>query len=199
MEFDVRETRSDPNPGSGSGEWVHRVIRLLDAAVRQLPDEEQAAQCTLLEAASLLRMQVDAQAPAPVPEKRGRLLAWQVRKVRDYVDAHIADPILVADLASLLHLSAAHFSRCFRATFGESPHAYVIRRRVKFVAQYMLETDAPLSEIALRCGFSDQAHLCKHFRPATGITPAAWRRAYKRHDHPNAVMAMSRAEATGLL
>jgi transcriptional regulator GlxA family with amidase domain len=43
--------------------------------------------------------------------------------------------------------------------------------------QHMLQTDAPLSDIALRCGFVDQAHLCKHFRKVTGETPAAWRRA----------------------
>jgi len=52
----------------------------------------------------------------------------------------------------------------------------------------MLTTDAPLSDIALRCGFSDQAHLCKHFRQAAGQTPAAWRRArralHEEHETP---------------
>jgi AraC-like DNA-binding protein len=46
----------------------------------------------------------------------------------------------------------------------------------------MLQTEAPLSDIALRCGFTDQAHLCKHFRLATGETPAAWRRARRSQD-----------------
>jgi AraC-like DNA-binding protein len=52
---------------------------------------------------------------------------------------------------------------------------------VELAAQYMLMTDASLSDIALRCGFSDQPHLSKHFRQATGQTPAAWRRA-QHHD-----------------
>jgi AraC-like DNA-binding protein len=62
-----------------------------------------------------------------------------------------------------------------------SLRAFVVRRRVELAAQYMLTTDGALSEIALRCGFTDQAHLCKHFRLATGETPAAWRRAHRSH------------------
>jgi len=111
------------------------------------------------------------------------LLAWQVRKVRDYIDSHITGPVLVADLCALIQRSEAHFSRSFKRTFGESPHAFLVRRRVELAAQYMLATDASLSDIALTCGFTDQAHLCKQFRQAAGETPAAWRRARRsRHD-----------------
>ena len=99
--------------------------------------------------------------------------------MRDYIDSHITGPVLVADLCALLQRSEAHFSRSFKRTFGESPHAFLVRRRVEFAAQYMLTTDATLSDIALRCGFTDQAHLCKHFRQAVGQTPAAWRRAHR--------------------
>jgi AraC family transcriptional regulator len=193
MEFDVSETLSAPNPASESRKWVHHVIDLLDVAARQLPDEERAARCTILEAACFLRKQVDPRVALPLPDGRASLLAWQARKVRDYIDAHIADPILVADLSALLQWSESHFSRRFRLTFGETPHTFVLRRRVKFVAQYMLETDAPLSEIALRCGFADQAHLCKHFRQAAGLTPAAWRRVHKRHDNQRATTSVSGA------
>jgi AraC-like DNA-binding protein len=103
--------------------------------------------------------------------------------VRAYIDSHIAGPVLVADLCALVQLSEAHFSRAFRRTFGRSPHAFVIRRRVELAAQYMLQTEAPLSDIALRCGFTDQPHLCKHFRQTMGQTPAAWRRAHSGEDH----------------
>jgi transcriptional regulator GlxA family with amidase domain len=85
--------------------------------------------------------------------------------------------VLVADLCALVWRSEAHFSRSFRGTFGYSPHAFVVRRRVELAAKHMLETDMPLSDIALGCGFVDQAHLCKHFRAIIGETPAAWRRA----------------------
>ncbi len=180
-----------------SGEWVHHVITLLDAAVRELHDQEQAAQCTILRATSLLRQQIDPPAPQEAPDGRGRLLAWQARKVRDYIDSHITGPVLVADLGALVKRSEAHFSRCFRRSFGESPHAFVVRRRLELATQHMLETDASLSDIALRCGFVDQAHLCKHFRQATGQTPAAWRRAHRTRDTDSAVVRSTTERCAG--
>jgi AraC family transcriptional regulator len=166
------------NPGmTPSWEWMHRVISLLEAAVGQLHNEVHPAQGCLLEATSLLRQQIDPPVAREVRDGRGRLLAWQARKVLGYIDSHINGPILVADLCALVQRSAAHFSRSFKCTFGESPHSFVVRRRVQLAAQCMLTTDSSLSDIALRCGFADQAHLCKHFRLAAGQTPAAWRRA----------------------
>jgi len=163
-------------------EWVRRVISLLDAAMYQV-HHEAAAHGTLLEATSLLRKQVDPQLPVE-DRKEGneRLLAWQVRKVLDHIDRHITSRVLVADLCALVQRSEAHFSRSFKHTFGYAPHAFVIRRRVELAAQYMLQTEATLSDISLECGFVDQAHLCKHFRRATGETPAAWRRVRRGGD-----------------
>ena len=160
----------------GAREWVQPVIALLDAAIGEL-HRDHSAKGTILQAASLLREQIDSQASGAAANGHGRLLAWQVRKVREYVDSHIAGPIRVADLCALIQRSESHFSRAFKRTFGASPHAFVIQRRLELAGQYMLQTEAPLSDIALRCGFTDQAHLCKHFRQATGETPGAWRRA----------------------
>jgi AraC family transcriptional regulator len=166
-----------------SRESLHRVIALLETALGQLQNQVHPARGTLCEATSLLRQQIDLPAARVVPDGRGRMLIWQVRKVRNYIDSHIASPILVADLCALVQRSEAHFSRSFKRTFGKSPHSFVVRRRVELAAQYMRTTDAPLSDIALRCGFSDQAHLCKHFRQAAGQTPAAWRRAQGHDEH----------------
>lgn len=156
---------------------MHHVIALLDAAIGQLHHQE-PAHGTLLAASSLLRRQVDPQ-PAEGRNNSGkeRLLAWQARKVLDYIDGHITGRVLVADLCALIWRSEAHFSRSFKATFGRSPHAFVIRRRVEMAAKHMIQTDMSLRDIALGCGFADQAHLSKHFRAVTGETPAAWRRA----------------------
>jgi hypothetical protein len=60
-----------------------------------------------------------------------------------------------------------------------NPGAFVVRRRVELAARYMLTTDASLSDLALRCGFTAQPYLCKHFRQTTGYTPAARRRAHR--------------------
>jgi AraC family transcriptional regulator len=182
MDGHLEETPAVSNQAAArSREWMHRVISLLEAAVGQFHGQEHPAQGTLLEATSLLRQQIHPPAAAEAPDGRERLLAWQARKVRDYIDSHITGPVLVADLCALVQLSEAHFSRTFKRTFGESPHVFLVRRRVELAAQCMLTTHAPLSDIALRCGFTDQAHLCKHFRRATGQTPAAWRRAHRWH------------------
>jgi AraC family transcriptional regulator len=162
-------------------EWMHHVIALLDAAAGQI-DRRQAVHGTIAKATSLLRHQIDSEVTKAAPDRKGCLLAWQARKVRAYIDSHIASPLSVADLSALIQLTEAHFSRAFRRTFGKSPHAFLIGRRVELAAQCMLQTDEPLSDIALRCGFTDQAHLCKRFRQITGRTPGAWRRAYCSED-----------------
>ena len=161
-----------------TGDWVRRALKLLEEAARQLQRSDEAAHGAVVQATSLLRKQIDPEARQELPEGTGRLLAWQARKVLDYIDGHIAGPVLVADLCALISRSEAHFSRAFRHTFGESPHAFVIRRRLELAARYMLQTDASLGDIACRCGFTDQAHLCKLFRQSTGQTPGAWRRAH---------------------
>jgi AraC family transcriptional regulator len=171
-------------------ECVKRVIALLDGVIGEL-GREHLAKCMVLQAASILREQINPQASAAATDGGSRLLAWQARRVREYIDAHIAGPIRVADLSALLQLSEAHFSRSFKQAFGVSPHAFVIQRRLELAAQYMLETDSSLSDIALRCGFTDQPHLCKHFRLATGHTPAAWRRARRSQDLGNGAASFS--------
>jgi AraC family transcriptional regulator len=176
MDMYVGETAADSPVGAAqSHEWVRPVIALLDAAVCQL-NHEQAVHGTIAQAASLLRKRISSQVAEGNSDDRGCLIAWQARKVRDYIDRHITGPILVSDLCALVRLSEAHFSRSFKRTFGESPHAFVLRRRLEFAAQFMLQTDLPLINIALQCGFADQSHFSKQFRQANGLNPSAWRR-----------------------
>jgi AraC family transcriptional regulator len=187
----LEETLAASEPGARRRhEWTHHLMWLLTAAVGQIQDREHPAHRTLLTATSLLRQQIDPRIAGDIPNRNGRLLAWQLRKVRSYVDCHIAERITVADLSALIPLSGAHFSRAFRRTCKESPHAFVVRRRLELAAQYLLETDAPISDIALRCGFADQAHLCRLFRRARGISPASWRRACKAGDEESHLTAL---------
>jgi AraC family transcriptional regulator len=178
MQTQVSETQASQKiDQSRSGDWMHDVVALLDAAIGHL-HQEHAAHGAILEAAALLRRRVDPQPmEGAADDGKARLLAWQARKVLDYIDRHITGRVLVADLCALVGRSEAHFSRSFKGTFGCSPHAFMVRRRVEMAAKYMLQTVMSLRDIALGCGFVDQAHLCKHFRVATGETPAAWRRA----------------------
>lgn len=110
----------------------------------------------------------------------GGLLAWQRRRVENFVAEHLAEPLRLEDLALTAELSVSHFSRLFKQSYGCSPHVYVMRQRVDLARRLMLTTDEPLSQIALACGLSDQSHLSKLFRKVAGQSPRAWRRLHTR-------------------
>ncbi|MGO8941676.1 MAG: helix-turn-helix transcriptional regulator [Mycobacterium sp.] len=74
-------------------------------------------------------------------------------------------------LAALTGLSTDHFARAFQQSVGLPPHTYLVRRRLEQVEHMLRKTHAPLSEIALATGFSDQSHLARHFRRWTGMSP----------------------------
>ncbi len=158
-------------------EVVGRVVTLLQAANQELGQTQGTARSSIARAASILMAEIGPSAPA-LPRTDGvtALLPWQARRVQEYIEKNIAQVIRVSDLSALVFRTEAHFSRAFKQSFGLAPHAYVVRRRIELASHLMMESRTPLSEIALTCGFSDQAHMCKRFRKHTGATPAAWRR-----------------------
>ena len=106
----------------------------------------------------------------------GGLAPWQKRKIERYLKANLERSIRMEELADKVRLSVSHFCRAFKRSFGDTPHAYVIRLRLELARKLMLATDDPLSQIALSCGLADQAHLSKLFRRVFHDTPNAWRR-----------------------
>ena len=108
---------------------------------------------------------------------RGTLPAWQARRIFAHVEANLCRRIPVRELARLLSLSASHFCRAFKCTFGVSPRDYVLRRRIEVAQGLMLTTSEPLSSIAVRCGMCDQPHFTRSFHRIVGETPYMWRRA----------------------
>jgi len=169
------------------------AIRILDAAL-QIWDEDQAeAKSQIKAAAAMLRSDVDElpmRATPAGPAGHG-LAPWQVRKVRAFIDASLDSKIRLQDCASQTRLSANHFSRAFKATFGTTVLDYIHRRRVERSQQLMLTSEQPLSQIALSCGFADQAHYCRVFRAVVGLSPNVWRRQNMRE------AAVDRAEPDG--
>ena len=109
-------------------------------------------------------------ATAPEPS-RGGLSPAVTRRVCDYIEGHLDEKIRLDGLAALAGLSTDHFARSFHQSVGVPPHTYLLRRRLEQVEQMLRETDAPLSEIALATGFSDQSHLARHFRRWAGMSP----------------------------
>jgi AraC family transcriptional regulator len=154
---------------------ANSLAQLLEAATRELERDREAAKASLVTASHILQAEIERCSGAN-GSTRGGLAAWQIARVRAYIDNNLHRTIHVRDLSRVARRSPAHFSRKFKLAIGESPHAYVVRRRLEKACQLMMISAEPLSEIALSVGFSDQAHLCRLFRQAFSQSPASWRR-----------------------
>lgn len=111
---------------------------------------------------------------APARE-RGRLSAAQKSRVTEYIRAHLASDLELADLAQQAGVSRFHFLRLFKGSFGITPHRYVLDQRLAAARCMLQETRRPIAEIAQETGFSSQSHLSSAMRRDTGLSPAAWR------------------------
>ena len=166
-------------------ELADSLAQLLESARRDIDDDHVAAKASIARAAILLKVELERMTTAAVQEAGpGQLAGWQVHRLRAYIDDHLDGTIHITDLARVARRSAAYFCRAFKRTFGETPHAYVVRRRLRRAQHLMLTTDLALSEIALSCGFTDQAHLCRLFRQTYGQSPAVWRRERRDETPP---------------
>jgi AraC-like DNA-binding protein len=111
------------------------------------------------------------------PEVRGGLAPWQERRAKELLDARLAGDVTLAELAEACALSVRHFTRAFRQSTGQSPHRWLVERRLDR-AQGLLESSRrSLDEIAAACGFASQSHFARVFKDALGASPGAWRRA----------------------
>lgn len=79
-------------------------------------------------------------------------IARHLVRAKDLVDARYAEPLTVADMAGAAALSPAHFSRCFKAAFGESPHQYLLTRRLERAAALLIATDWTVAEVGIAVG-----------------------------------------------
>lgn len=112
----------------------------------------------------------------PAAPIRGGLPPAAMRRIEEYVAAHIGDGIDLAELADLAGLSVFHFARQFKHSMGVTPHAYLVRKRLESARDILLHSDLPLSCVAAMTGFSDQSHLTRLFRRIYDITPGQLRR-----------------------
>ena len=113
-----------------------------------------------------------ARSRAPVPPARHLLRA------KDLIDARYRDSLDVPALARVAHLSPAHFSREFRRAFGESPHAYLLTRRLERAAALLRTTDHSVADICFSVGLQSVGSFTTSFGRAYGVSPAAYRAAH---------------------
>lgn len=158
------------------------VDDLLQQARRTLDSDLSASRDCLARASAMLadeaaRGEPDADKDRRLALQRGaKLPLWGVRKLEAFIAENLDRSLTIETLAGLVRLSCSHFNRACKNTFGVTPHALLIHRRVERCQLLMLNTSRPLSEIAYACGFADQAHMSRTFRQFVGASPREWRR-----------------------
>src|SRR5271165_3991964 len=111
---------------------------------------------------------------ARVNEERNR----RMLRTRDTMDRAFAQPLDVPALARVAHISPAHFSRQFRAVFGETPHRYLQRRRVERAMERLRESDRPVTEICFDVGFNSLGTFSRTFGEIVGESPSSYRKRF---------------------
>ena len=104
-------------------------------------------------------------------------IARHLLRAKDLADARFAEPLTVADLAEAARLSPAHFSREFRRAFGETPHAYLLTRRLERAASMLRMTDRSVADICVAVGLSSVGSFTTTFTRVYRMSPAAYRAA----------------------
>jgi AraC-like DNA-binding protein len=158
--------------------WDDRIwtlVRLLSEAVND-PDPSAQLYGDGLTAAIAARLFGDR--PAAVADDKG-LAPWQLRRIVEYLDAHLPGRVDLAHLAALAGLSQSHFSRAFKASTGMAPYRWQLDARIRRAQALLIDTRASLDQVAQTTGFADAVHFGRTFRKITGATPAAWRRDRK--------------------
>ena len=165
--------------GMAPEELVGTVSRLLLDAGRSLGTDLFAAKKLIDQASALLDWRHEA-CPSAVEVDPGRaqaLTPWQVKRLVAFVTFNLSSRIKNADMSAAVGLSSSYFVVAFKKSFGLTPCAYVLQRRVQRAKELILSTDESLAQIALICGFHDQAGLSRLFKREAGLAPMQWRRS----------------------
>jgi AraC-like DNA-binding protein len=101
--------------------------------------------------------------------------ARHLLRAKDLADARYFEPLSVEDLARAAGLSRAHFSRAFRRAFGESPHTYLLTRRLERAAAMLRDTDRPVTEICFSVGLQSVGSFTSSFTRTYGLSPLRYR------------------------
>src|SRR6266481_3217501 len=123
---------------------ANSVAKLLETARRELGRDQEAAKASLVTASHILQAEIERCSGAK-GSTTGGLAAWQILRVRAYIDSNLHRSIHIRDLCAVARRSPAHFSRKFKLAVGESPHAYVVRRRLERACHLMMTSAASLA------------------------------------------------------
>ncbi|SSW63054.1 AraC family transcriptional regulator [Achromobacter agilis] len=155
------------------------VQALLPSLMRREPGDEMFIEhLTLAMVAHLLRRYGQTGmrgADGRAAGKFSGLSGPQLAKAAEYVEAHLAQNITLADIAKHCGMSRATFARAFKAAMGMTPFEWVRERRLEHAMGLLRRSDLSLADISAECGFSDQSHFARIFTRNVGLAPRAWR------------------------
>lgn len=175
------------------------LARLLDDASEAIHRDRETAQACIARASALLEFERGRDRAgsegAASTLVQGGLAPWQIARVKSHIEANLDSTIRMTDLTAIVRLSAGHFTRSFKRSFGEAPFAYIVGRRLVRAQDLMLTTEESFCQIALACGLCDQSHLSRLFRQRFGTSPSNWRRLHR--DAPDAPLPSSRMPIDG--
>ncbi len=156
-----------------------RIARMLESEFRRgrysAPNELYVDSLITVFATHLLRNYSRLGQNGP-PRKQGGLSPKIMARVNDYIHAHMAERISLAELASVAGFSPSHFTRAFRQSTGQAPHDFVLGLRLRQVEQLASNAEIPLSEVARLTGFSSQSHMTATMHQKWLVTPGEIRR-----------------------
>jgi|SRR6516225_609912 AraC family transcriptional regulator len=114
----------------------------------------------------------------PVRKYRGGLGPARLRKIREFVHVNMEEELSLREMAQSVGLSTAHFSQMFRKSTGESPHGFVLRRRIERGKEMLRTAEGRILDIAIACGFKTQQHFARVFRKLCGASPTEYREKF---------------------
>jgi AraC family transcriptional regulator len=110
---------------------------------------------------------------------KGGLSVATRRRLRDYIDMHLTEPLTLGVLAEVACLSEYHLARMFRTSFGLPPHAWIAQQRIERARLLLRTTALPLAQVAARCGYANASHFSHRFSEALGVAPVVYRQVLK--------------------
>ena len=170
MGLDPRRVELAPQTKVRDSQIVH-IGRALEAALADPKPEKSLLIDSLGVALGARLIQLYSSSRAQRPPNM--LSRRQMQAVVDFIEANLASPLRLDDLARVAEMGMSNFKTLFKNTSGVSAHQYVISRRIERAAALIRQGGLPLSQIALDAGFSHQSHLARAMRKALGVTPGS--------------------------
>lgn len=163
-------------------DFCHRIdvspfIDRFTVLFRHLLEEyEHPADCAELMQISLItELLILLRRADPASGQAEKAIPGSVLAVQTYIENHFAEPVSITELAGKVFMTACHLSHCFKSATGYSPKQYLVLCRIAYAKDLLASTDLPVSEVALRAGYSDVNNFIRTFRKESGLTPLRYR------------------------